>query len=30
MGGRGKIVVEFFSEEELRGILSKMIREQGV
>lgn len=28
MGGRGKIVVEFFSEEELRGILFKMIREQ--
>ncbi|MBI3442223.1 MAG: ParB/RepB/Spo0J family partition protein [Candidatus Sungbacteria bacterium] len=30
MGERGKIVVEFFSEEELRGILSKMIREQGM
>lgn len=29
-GERGKIVVEFFSEEELRGILAKMIREQGM
>ncbi|MBI4225201.1 MAG: ParB/RepB/Spo0J family partition protein [Candidatus Sungbacteria bacterium] len=28
MGERGKIVVEFFSEEELRGILSKMISGQ--
>jgi len=28
MGERGKIVVEFFSEEELRGILSKLIRER--
>lgn len=30
MGERGKIVVEFFSEEELRGILGKMIKDQGV
>jgi len=30
MGGRGKIVVEFFSEEELRGILGKMIRGEGM
>lgn len=29
MGERGKIVVEFFSEEELRGILAKMVREHG-
>ena len=27
MGERGKIVVEFYSEEELRGILDKLIRE---
>lgn len=27
VGERGKIVVEFFSEEELRGILSKLIKE---
>lgn len=27
MGDRGKIVVEFYSEEELRGILDKLIRE---
>jgi len=27
LGERGKIVVEFFSEEELRGILDKMIKE---
>lgn len=27
LGERGKIVVEFFSEEELRGILGKLIRE---
>ena len=27
MGERGKIVVEFFSEEELRGILDKLIKE---
>ena len=30
IGGRGKIVVEFYSEEELRGLLHKLIdREQG-
>ncbi len=28
LGERGKIVVEFFSDEELRGILDKMIRER--
>lgn len=28
MGERGKIVVEFYSEEELRGILDKLIKEQ--
>jgi len=27
MGERGKIVVEFYSEEELRGILNKLIKE---
>ena len=27
LGERGKIVVEFYSEEELRGILDKLIRE---
>lgn len=27
MGERGKIVVEFFSEEELRGLLNKLIKE---
>jgi len=27
LGERGKIVVEFYSEEELRGILGKLIRE---
>ena len=27
MGDRGKIIVEFFSDEELRGIIDKMIRE---
>lgn len=27
LGGRGKIVVEFYSEEELRGLLAKLIKE---
>ncbi|TSD04897.1 MAG: hypothetical protein Greene071436_35, partial [Parcubacteria group bacterium Greene0714_36] len=27
LGNRGKIVVEFFSEEELQGILRKLIHE---
>ncbi len=30
VGERGKIVVEFFSEEELRGILYKLVNEQKV
>ena len=27
VGDRGKIVVEFYSDEELRGLLDKMMRE---